>query len=113
MIHKVKILLLAVLVFGFISCEGVEPPFAGPLYNTYTVELEVGAASVLGPTYVWNVYIMEGANDVLSTILTISAGQVSTESWKKDQRLFSMLKTKSEETFPVKWKLMSCSDGSA
>lgn len=110
MIHKVKILLLVVLVFGFNFCGEGGLPFSVEYYDTFEVELEVGAASVLGPTYMWKVYIMEGANEVLVETLVIEAGHVDTGSWKVT-RPFSVLKTKSEETFGVYWELILCTDG--
>ena len=110
MIHKAKILLLVVLVFGFNFCGEGGLPFSVEYYDTYEVELEVGAASVLGPAYMWKVYIMEGADEVLVETLVIEAGQVDTGNWKVALS-FSVLKTKSEQTFTVYWELMLCSGG--
>ena len=45
-------------------------------------------------------------------MLTIPAGDGGTGTVNVSAS-FEMLKTSSEETFPIKWKLMSCSFGSA
>jgi len=106
-----KILLLGLLVLTLSFCKGSphspEVPEV-PQYDTYTVQLQIGVAGVSSPTYVFNVY--GGTNDVLLTVLTIPAGDAGTGTVNVSAS-FEMLETSSEETFPVKWTLISCSYG--
>jgi len=111
---RIKILALGLVCLCFIlSCDKkIKNPYSPevPQYDTYTVQLQIGVGATLSPTYVFNVY--GGTNDVLLKVLTIPAGDVGTGTVNVSAS-FEMLKTSSEETFPVKWKLMSCSLGSA
>jgi len=109
-----KVLLIGILVLGLVFCKGVQSPHSPEIpgesqYVTYTVKLEVGVSATLSPTYVFNVY---GVNDAFLKTLTIPTGSVGTGIVKVSAN-FQMLKTSSEETHSVKWKLMSCSAGSA
>jgi hypothetical protein len=115
MISKVKVLMIGFLVFGFISCggrDGAKSPYSPevPQYDTYTVQLQVGVSATMTPSYSFDVYA--GENDVFLTTLTIPAGNVGSGT-KNVSANFQILKTQTEETFPVKWKLTYCSSGSA
>ena len=106
---KVKIFALGLIFLILISCEkGIENPYSPEVYVTYKVRLQIGAISTLGPAYLWKIYV--GADDILIGTLTILNGNVSSGN-REFYVEFQMLKTSSEETFPVKWKLTSCSSG--
>jgi len=108
-----KILLLGLLILSLSFCKGSPHSSDVPevsKYDTYAVQLQIGVAAVVSPTYVFNIY--GGVNDALLTVLTIPAGDGGTGTVNVSAN-FEMLKTSSEETFPVKWKLISCSYGEA
>ena len=109
---KVRIIILALLFFALIACEkGIENPYSPEIPSVlYKVRLQIGVSSVLGPTYSWKIYV--GADDTFIGRLIIPAG--SDNSGNRNFYVeFQMPETSSEETFPVKWKLTSCSDGEA
>ncbi len=106
-------ILLGLLILSLSFCQG--SPYSTDVpkvskYDTYTVQLQIGVVATLSPEYVFNVY--GGTLQLLQTELTIPAGDVGTGTVNVSVN-FAMLKTSSEETFPVKWQLISCSYGEA